>query len=204
MGQYYFPLLIDDNGDKFRGDSHDFDTGLKLMEHSWVGNNFVNAILGTIESHPMRLAWVGDYSDGVVYDYTDFGDGFIVGRDAYMPYYSCAMESTGEAKTLEKTTPKLLFDLDCADYFVVNITKQIYIDLEKYVSQNAQSDFGFGMYCINPIPLLTSIGNGEGGGDYGGREGISDVGTWAFDKIYISAIRPGTMKEVEYHFSERS
>ena len=41
MGQYYQPLLIDDSGSMITAYSHDFDNGLKLMEHSWIGNNFV-------------------------------------------------------------------------------------------------------------------------------------------------------------------
>ena len=34
MGQYYMPTLIDDNGTISILYSHDYDNGLKLMEHS--------------------------------------------------------------------------------------------------------------------------------------------------------------------------
>lgn len=65
MGQYYMPLLIGSDKKILRFYSHNYNNGLKLMEHSWVGNNFVNAVLGYIKDNPMRVAWVGDYSDSV-------------------------------------------------------------------------------------------------------------------------------------------
>lgn len=203
MGQYFYPLLVADNGDMYRGYSHDFNEGLKLMEHSWVGNDFVNAILGMIDGNPMRMAWIGDYSDGVVSDDTNFGDGFVVGRDSFMRYFFYATGHNDGPKKLENDVPRFLFDMNHTDCYAVNLTKQVYIDLEKYVSKNEETTSdGFGVYCINPIPLLTSIGNGQGMGDYKGEEGMADIGTWAFDKIYISALRPGTIREVEFHFSE--
>ena len=39
MGQYYMPLLIGSDKKILRFYSHHYDNGLKLMEHSWVGNN---------------------------------------------------------------------------------------------------------------------------------------------------------------------
>lgn len=63
MGQYYMPTLIDDNGAISILYSHDYDNGLKLMEHSYIGNDFVNAVLTQLWKHPQRLAWIGDYSN---------------------------------------------------------------------------------------------------------------------------------------------
>lgn len=68
--------------------------------------------------------------------------------------------------------------------------------MEKYVAENKDKEG----WCINPLPLLTSIGNGQGGGDYRGDS--PDVGSWAFDKIYVTALRPGKMEEVMFHFHE--
>ena len=45
MGQYFKPVIIDKKDSKKVVASlhaHDFFNGLKLMEHSYVGNNFVN------------------------------------------------------------------------------------------------------------------------------------------------------------------
>ena len=42
MGQYYIPIIKRNNGTFETYDSHDYDNGLKLMEHSYVGNSFVD------------------------------------------------------------------------------------------------------------------------------------------------------------------
>lgn len=52
MGQYFLPALLkcQENNVKNTEDvimhfySHDYNNGLKLMEHSWLGNTFVNAV----------------------------------------------------------------------------------------------------------------------------------------------------------------
>ena len=80
MGQYYKPILIAEDGHVCTACSHDFDNGLKLMEHSWIGNNFVNVILAQIRSNPKRIVWMGDYAIDVIEDTCDFGNGFVRGK----------------------------------------------------------------------------------------------------------------------------
>lgn len=71
MGQYYLPMLFDAEGQNCTKKSllatfysHDFGNGLKLMEHSWVGNALVCAVLCKIkEFGAVRLLWGGDYAD---------------------------------------------------------------------------------------------------------------------------------------------
>ena len=41
-----------------------------------------------------------------------------------------------------------------------------------------------GEWCINPLTILCSFGNGRGGGDY--RHHNPYVGTWAFDRIAVT------------------
>lgn len=42
MGQYYRPVcILDDRLESIS--SYDYDNGAKLMEHSYIGNNFVEA-----------------------------------------------------------------------------------------------------------------------------------------------------------------
>lgn len=46
----------------------------------------------------------------------------------------------------------------------------------------------YGDWCIHPLPLLTCLGNGLGGGDYRSpTDDSSDflVGTWAWDNLSI-------------------
>lgn len=207
MGQYYKPLLIADDGTMQTAYSHDYDNGLKLMEHSWIGNNFVNAVIQNIDGKPQRLAWLGDYADGVVDDSCNFGDGFITQKTEFQKIYNSVWgndpEDDLDVKSIDRNTPEYVLSNENADCFVVNLTKGCYIDMEKYVAENKWKDsLDTYFWCINPIPLLTSVGNGQGGGDYRGAH-EDDVGSWAFDRIYMTALRPGNLKEVMYHFSER-
>jgi len=64
MGQYYKPICIDT---KEYLNAHHYDNGLKLMEHSWIGNNFVCAVEGMLTPkghwHNKHIVWAGDYMD---------------------------------------------------------------------------------------------------------------------------------------------
>ncbi len=197
MGQYYKPLLIADDGTKQTAYSWDYGNGLKLMEHSWVGNEFVNAVLWNLDSNPQRLAWVGDYAYNVADEDCHFGDGYIDDRDTFMKLYEAlwGAEDAGETTIakIDKSQPEYKLTNEEADCFIVNLTKGCYIDMEKYVAENKKKD-GVYFWCTNPLPLLTSIGNGQGGGDYRGDD--PEVGTLAFDKIYVSALRPATWKKL--------
>lgn len=54
---------------------------------------------------------------------------------------------------------------------------------------------------IHPLPLLTAIGNGLGGGDYYGIN-TDDVGTWAWNEISVEDEPPVEYTEVKYTFRE--
>lgn len=206
MGQYFRPLLIHEDGEVITASSHDFDNGIKLMEHSWIGNNFVNAILFRIKDNPTRVAWIGDYADGFVGEKCNFGDGFITSENEFMASYNDAWDSENGVEDLPQDSQIIDLNLDNADgYYLVNLTKKCYVDMGEYVRQNSiPNRFGDSQtWCINPLPILTCVGNGMGGGDYYGETGKDDVGSWAFDQIYITYLRPGKMNEVMYLFQEK-
>lgn len=64
MGQYYKPVSLDRKQWLY---SHSYDSGLKLMEHSWMRNDFVRAVVGLLipggSWHKTRIVWGGDYAD---------------------------------------------------------------------------------------------------------------------------------------------
>jgi len=64
MGQYYMPISIDKKQFVY---SHEYDNGLKLMEHSWIGNGFVGIVEDLIAEggawNGDRIVWAGDYAD---------------------------------------------------------------------------------------------------------------------------------------------
>jgi len=71
MGQYYLVVILAEKSDKeyIRTylDPGMYNNGMKLREHSYIGNNFVNIIENLIGPNGMfyksRLVWAGDYSD---------------------------------------------------------------------------------------------------------------------------------------------
>lgn len=165
MGQYYTPVLIDEeNGDEKRYLSHDYGNGLKLMEHSYIGNNFVETICSEILEHPMRVAWVGDYADDVV-DENKYKD---------IPNIKRFLEIERDESDVYNKPNEVEDNVSSINYYILNHTKKEYICMYVYTFENNTN--------IHPLPLLTSIGNGEGGGDY---HGTSEelCGNWCGDVI---------------------
>jgi hypothetical protein len=68
------------------------------------------------------------------------------------------------------------------DYkYLLNRTKGVALDLKSY-KEKSESDG----WVINPISLLTAIGNGRGGGDYHECYPNFDiVGMWTFDELEL-------------------
>ena len=79
-------------------------------------------------------------------------------------------------------------------YYLVNHTKKQFVDYSKIKAD----EYG---YRIDPMPLLCSEGNGEGGGDYYGKN-MKLVGTWARDLISIEGEKPTGYQEVKPDFKE--
>lgn len=168
MGQYYKALVMGKRLGIYS--SWDYGSGSKLMEHSYLGNDFVNAVYTEIENNPSRIAWVGDYAEDVGLDKSWYE---LVWGDEWR-----AFKGT--------TVPKELFWKDekaVGEGFLINHTKQQYIDLQEYAELARFKDCGC-EWVINPLPLLTAIGNGQGGGDYHrSYENFDHVGDWFMDEI---------------------
>lgn len=204
MGQYYMPTLIAEDGTVSTLYSHQYDNGLKLMEHSYIGNNFVNAVLTLLWKHPMKVAWIGDYSDD------QYGDPYEakLPHDEFMNYYGIAW---GKDEQDYRITPKArnVVGINSRAY-LVNHSQRCYIDLADYIARNKWTEHRWSKpkehwdRCINPLPLMTACGNGRGGGDY--HECYPDydkVGTWAFDIIECTDVRPEGYEKFEPCFTEQ-
>ena len=75
MGQYYKPCVLKKNYKNVKQPvisglySYEFGNGLKLMEHSWVGNNFVRAAMQLIAKYKgYPFVWCGDYAERIFTD----------------------------------------------------------------------------------------------------------------------------------------
>ncbi|MCM1368641.1 MAG: hypothetical protein NC184_07530 [Roseburia sp.] len=128
----------------------------KLTEHSWWLNDFVNAVcLETYESKEFRrIAWVGDYANTYLacFDLPSF-NGLNKAQINRM-HKRCWRDEKGI------DVPTTDFTLD--GLFLINKTKKEYVDCSKYYQNSVMDD----EWCLHPLPLLTCIGNGLGGGDY--------------------------------------
>lgn len=212
MGQYYHPMLIDIEGNITLLNPHQYDNGLKLMEHSYIGNNLVNAVLGQIKERPRRVAWIGDYSDG--YDGSPYERQFP--QDVFMEFYNKAWgydEKTGDYITPFAHPEPMEYNVESTGWYLVNHTMRCYIDMDAYILRNGWTEewtdrqknvVRKDVWCVSPLPLLTACGNGRGGGDYYDCYPDYDkVGTWAFDAIELTRDKHRGFKEVMFNFTEQ-
>lgn len=165
MGQYYVVILEKNSERKLydmqtKGDGY---RGVKLMEHSWWGNRFMNVIAKELADSPCRLAWVGDYAEEDECEKLGFKYDDVWGDSVK---YEC---------------PEAPKDFSLDDYkYLVNLTKRVALVLKSYKKKSGPNG-----WIANPISLLTSIGNGRGCGDYRGAN-EDKVGTWAFDELALA------------------
>ncbi len=189
MGQYYKAVFVNENKDKVEAfiSPYNYGNGAKLMEHSWVGNEFVQAAVNYLNKiGGGRLIWAGDYGDEVLK---------VKGEDTN--YYCAASEENG----VEKITDPVNRNLEIR--FLINEDKMEYIDLW---------DLGFplGGANVHPLPLLCADGNGRGGGDYYGV-GMDYVGSWAGDFIRAeksdyelqAKLQNGGYEQIDSSFTEQ-
>ena len=199
MGQYYYPTILREKNKRFYSEefySHDYDNGLKLTEHSYCGNHFVETIMAQLLNKPGRLAWIGDYhSDG---DFAELNPDLpeIIEKKFYA-HYKCFTSSgnadycTGKHVRYYNKPEEVK---ERQGRFILNHDKKCYIDMEEYEKNNLtcteDNDWHF-----HPIPLLTAVGNGRGGGDFSGI-GEKDVGRWAGDLLEVRNAKPNGYRDV--------
>jgi hypothetical protein len=196
MGQYFKPVVLGEKPTEGQQEevkawvySHDYGNGLKLMEHSYLKNDFVQAFEKLIarggEFYKSRVVWAGDYAD------EEPGVKIIdEGKEYDANIYSLCNDGN-------KVNPKVA---DTEDYrFIVNHTKKMFVDKSKVISNDG--------WQIHPLPLLTCEGNGRGGGDYHVKGEFDDmiVGAWARDVISVEKTNPnvtnGMMDYAELEFT---
>lgn len=180
MGQYYKPISIEKMQYVY---SHDYGNGLKLMEHSWIGNDFVGVVEDLIAEggawHGDRIVWAGDYADEEKGSKNNlFG---MVERD------KCKIKPVGTGAKYR---------------YVLNIDTKEYVDTNKvplsdvYVDETGKE----WPYTMHPLPILTCEGNGRGGGDFHKSDPL--VGKWARNRVSVSNTEPKGYTEIEFNVYE--
>lgn len=181
MGQYYYPVIKIGRKTEVMNRRVDGEyTMAKLMEHSWWLNPFMKAMGNKLYKQKGQLIWLGDYAEQE--DFDERGIKKSVRR-------LLDNEGIGIASVEE-------FSFD--NKYICNHTKKEYLDLNKFYKNGISKD---GAWCICPLSLLTAIGNGRGGGDYGGIN-ADKVGIWAWDIISIEDEKPKDYTEFDIIFKE--
>lgn len=156
MGQYYHPVIVTER-ERFEFNPHEYNEGLKLMEHSYFGVPMVEMIMQYLhdkEADSPRLVWAGDYGEPMAVE--------VNGVTQLIEY-----------RRMKDYAPSIRYYI--AYRYIINHDKREYVDLVKC---RENSD-------IHPLPLLTANGNGQGGGDYFGSD-MELVGSWAGNRIAVA------------------
>tara|TARA_R100001082_G_C4363230_1_gene160450 strand:- start:1761 stop:2273 length:513 start_codon:yes stop_codon:yes gene_type:complete len=167
MGQYYKPTSVDKMESLY---THDYGSLSKLMEHSYINNDFVEIVEYMLSPkgkwHKHSFVWAGDYAD--------------------------------EEKNSEKNLYMIAKEIQLKDYpegssgrYIVNHTKKQYVDKD-ILPEDEEG------WSVHPLPLLTCEGNGRGGGDY--RLWNDCVGYWSRDKISVEKKAPKDYEELIPNF----
>jgi len=182
MGQYYKPIILGEANlstleiIRFFLEALNYGNGMKLTEHSYIGNNFVSTFEYQLTPNGMfyksRVVWAGDYADPE--------------KDHDQNLSSMAGDSPEKCLHLPERTTE--------DYpYIVNHTKK------QYVIKPKRSSIYETMF--HPLPLLTAEGNTRGGGDYYGRD-AKLIGIWARDMISVEKEYPSDYTELKCDFRE--
>jgi hypothetical protein len=198
MGQYYKVIILSDNNNIIRmwTTPTAYNCGNKLMEHSYLNNNFMNAMEYLISPNGIfymsRIIWAGDYANPEIEQIEQVSEDDInlyhMAEEQYGKYIVPYMDG----KCIEK------FIENMGRYrYIVNHTKKLYVDKQK-----CKKDYNG--FIIHPLSLLvTDNCNGMGGGDYNGTDEHL-CGTWTRDIISVekSIYKFIDYEELECNFEE--
>lgn len=212
MGQYYKPVFLNENNKpKAYVYSHDFGSGLKLMEHSWMKNHFVRFVEKQLMLEPQKLVWAGDYADNEKPE-TITNDEIKALADEDSEYWTADnLKAEGvNLYILADTVGKLTHDEDVKDKYnhnfktiapmtakyLINYDRKEFVDKTK-VPQDKDG------WRIHPLPLLTCEGNNRGGGDFRGENYL--IGLWARNRVGVTTKKsdiPKDFKEILFDLVE--
>ncbi len=189
MGQYYKACVLKQNKttiDKWvyshdikhsfknsNGQIIEVGNGLKLMEHSYLKNDFVRAFESLIFENPQSVVWGGDYANTC--------------KGLKTNLYERCNDKT-------KVIPENRIGLRQGRY-ILNMSKKMFVDKYKIPS------FKNG-WKLHPLPLLTCEGNRQGGGDFWSKDDNNIVGSWARDFISVQGTKPKGFTELVFDLIE--
>lgn len=192
MGQYYYPMNLEKSETLC---SHDYNrNGLKLMEHSYLHNVFVGVVMNLLRPkgswYKNQIIWCGDYSEMKIKDLKEnkMNKAHILIHSGDKEIHSLMNDFAG-LKGLKPMNNK-----EQSLAIIINHTTKEFIKAKGQPKDSYDNR-------INPMPLLLSSGNGNGGGDYEGSD-MEFVGMWAGDVISVEFKLPEGYQEIHPIFAE--
>jgi len=155
------------------------------MEHSWIGNNFMNIIENLLSPggawYKQPLVWSGDYAEPKK------------GRKNNCFRLAC------DGNKIKPSEMEFTNEIPADKRYILNHTKKLYVDKTKVPVTDI---FDGTELRIHPLSLLTSEGNGQGGGDFFHKDPKNLVGSWARHIISIEDKVPKGFKELLFDLIE--
>lgn len=179
MGQYYEAVLRIKENQFVKFSPHSFNQGAKLLEHAHLNNSFVENVIYFLLNNPKQLAWIGDYAE---LDDVSTSHAIQFLNELELAVEKRTEDTYKEIFTVTKSKEHSL-EIREKKYLIFNKTKKEYVDIEEYKKVLGSDDR---WNVLHPLPILTSIGNGKGGGDYyEASPCYIRVGSWACDTIVV-------------------
>lgn len=150
MGQYYNVLLKESKKASVAYDRYLIVNGkkeytmAKLMEHSWIGNYFVDTICAKIynAASTFRVVWMGDYGD-TVFRYGKNENISLTEQEVVRLYDRC-WDENAKTRAIKKT------DFNYRNKFLINHTQKLYIDFNEYYGKSVMHTKYHDDWCIHP------------------------------------------------------
>lgn len=230
MGQYYRPvvtmygkttifgnrtaLITEEDKSAFRRNDYSNYHGLKILEHSWWGNDLVKGVVGRLYNRKGRVAWVGDYTEDIMEEIVsndgtkapmspiELYSGSVYARTPKGEFardnrgYKIELENEPLPEGVKKYKGFVIYNPNFTlnGKIIINHSLKEYLECDTYRTRSITDDG----WCINPIPLLTSTGGDQGGGDYHRNHiDAAYVGRWAYDEISIKDNTPALLNKLE-------
>lgn len=172
MGQYFKAANLDKK-ESFQPD------GIKFMEHSYIDNDSVEAVMFALSKtwKRQRIVWVGDYAyDTEPYEYPEI--------DLNIP------------KTFDLSHKAFLYNVDKKEKVDMALYNKIgFTNIEEWVDNEGKKETWSSI--IHPLPILVIAEGGSGGGDYHNDEDPM-LGAWSGDRIFVSYKNFKTYKDITY------
>ena len=201
MGQYYRAIISNINERKvFESENLKLteQAAQRNLQNGWETRGFVCNVMEHLECSPHFVAWVGDYSEALLEIHSEFPKNW---EYAMFPKYQEVWGENAKVLCLDDDIHGNPWSRLENMRYLLNFSKELYVDLVELWKIRMEEPKQYIYYA--PLPLLTAIGNGRGGGDYNLLADDADkVGSWAWDGICVENIIPEGFKKLEVNFRE--